>query len=86
MTPQLSGAVPTRMLAPDDRSVLAFARPGADTLTAAFNFAGEPREVGLASLGLPDGPYRCALWERPAEASDGRLTLEPYAAAWLIPS
>ena len=81
--PALSGAVPTRILRSDDRCVLAFARPGAETLVAAFNVAAEPREVGLASLGLADGPCRCALSERPAEVAGGRLRLAPYEAVWL---
>ena len=84
-TPQLSGAVPTHVLRPDDRSVLAFSRPGADTLVAAFNMAGEPREVGLASLGLAHGAYWCALSERSAEVAEGRLRLTPYDAVWLTP-
>ena len=83
--PALSGAVPTRMLRPDDRCVLAFARPGAETLVAAFNVAAEPREVGLASLGLVGEPHRCALSKRPAEVVGGRLRLAPYEAVWLIP-
>lgn len=85
-TPALSGAVPTEILRPDEPAVLAFARPGAERLVAAFNMAAEPRAVGLASLGLPPGAYRCALAERPADVEGGRLRLLPYDAVWLLPA
>ena len=84
-TAQLSGTVPTRVLRAHDRCVLAFERPGAERLVAAFNMAPEPREVPLTALGL-DGALRCALAERPADVEGGRLRLLPYDALWLVPA
>ena len=87
-TPELAGSVPTRVLWPDDRCVLAVARPGQGaTLTATFNFAPEPRAASLASLGLdPSLAYGCTLAEAPAPVEAGRLVLPSYGAVWLLPA
>jgi maltose alpha-D-glucosyltransferase/alpha-amylase len=74
-----------RLLAPDDRSVLAYLRSGEDeTLLVVNNLSAEPREVVLALPGPAGAPPVDLFMERPLDAAGTlRLSLEPYGYRWL---
>jgi maltose alpha-D-glucosyltransferase/alpha-amylase len=76
-----------RLLAPDDRSVLAYLRIGEDeTLLVVNNLSAEPREVVLTLPGPAGAPAVDLFTERPlarVTAAPFRLNLEPHGYRWL---
>jgi len=75
-----------RLLAPEDRSVLAYLRGGAgETLLAVHNLSQEPREA-IVDLPGAEGIQPVDLFTGhalPAVAGPLRLSLEPYGYRWL---